>query len=124
MMIVPNDPDKDTQDIFRPEYLNLLYYLQKAIQDGTIKKDGRTYGIDDFCYKPITGQGCLITSPMGFWKMNQTAIPTTAAQVKIDAQCIPKENEGGRVCFDSIGVPVQVTAIFGGTTCVKDDSVP
>ena len=124
MMIVPADSDKSTQDIFRPEYLNLLYYLQKAVEEGTIEKDGHTYGLEDFCYKPITGKGCLVTSPMGFWKMNKTAIPTTAEQVKIDAQCIPKENESGRVWFDRIGVPVQVTAIFGGTTCVKDDSQP
>mmetsp|Transcript_25691 Transcript_25691/g.29541 ORF Transcript_25691/g.29541 Transcript_25691/m.29541 type:complete len:174 (+) Transcript_25691:19-540(+) len=97
MMVVPADPDKSTQDIFRPEYLHLLYHLQDAIEKGTIIKDGKEYGIDDFCYKPITGQGCLITSPMGFWKMNQTEIPKTAEQVKIDAQCIPKPEQTGRI---------------------------
>ena len=44
--------------------------------------------------------------------------------VKKTAQCIPGENDDGRVCFDDIGVPVQVTAIFGGTTCVEDDTYP
>ena len=61
---------------------------------------------------------------MGFWKMNYTRIPETSEQVKIDAQCIPKPNETGRVCFDRIGVPVQVNAIFGGTRCIKDDTQP
>lgn len=56
--------------------------------------------------------------------MDQDAIPDTAEQVKIDAQCIPRPDQGGRVCFDRTGVPVQVGAIFGGTTCVKDDSQP
>lgn len=124
MMIVPADADKSSQDIFRPEYLHLLYYLQDAIEKGTVEKDEKVYGHEDFCYKPITGQGCLVTSPMGFWKMNQTAIPATIDQVKSDAQCIPKADQTGRVCFDRIGVPVQVNAIFGGTTCVKDDSQP
>ena len=124
MMIVPADSDKSDQDIFRPAYLHLLYYLQDAVEKGTIVKDGKTYGIEDFCYKPITGQGWLITSPMGFWKMNQTEIPKTVEQVKIDAQCIPKPDQTGRIWFDRIGVPVQVNAIFGGTTWVKDNSQP
>lgn len=124
MMIIPADSDKSTQDIFRPSYLNLLYYLQDAIEQGTFEKDGKTYRLDDFCYKPITGKGCLVTSPMGFWKMNQTEIPSTSEQVKIDAQCIPRADQSGRICFDRTGVPVQVSAIFGGTTCVKDDSQP
>mmetsp|Transcript_7407 Transcript_7407/g.6932 ORF Transcript_7407/g.6932 Transcript_7407/m.6932 type:complete len:527 (-) Transcript_7407:1200-2780(-) len=120
----PADESKDTQDIFRPSYLHLLYYFQKAVEDGIVEKDGKSYTFDDFCYKPIAGKPCLITSPMGFWKMNQTAIPTTAEQVKIDAQCIPRPDQTGRICFDRTGVPVQVGAIFGGTTCVKDDSQP
>ena len=56
--------------------------------------------------------------------MNQSAIPETVEQVKIDAQCIPRGDQSGRVCFDRTGVPVQVNAIFGGTTCVKDDTQP
>lgn len=124
MMIVPADNDKSTQDIFRPPYLKLLYHLQTAIENGTVTKDGKVYGHDDFCYKPITGKGCLVTSPMGFWKMEYDKIPTTTDQVKIDAQCIPRADQTGRVCFDRIGVPVQVSAIFGGTTCVKDNTQP
>jgi Niemann-Pick C1 protein len=61
---------------------------------------------------------------MGFWKMNKTEIPPTHEQVKIDAQCIPRSDQSGRICFDRTGVPVQVSAIFGGTTCIKDNSQP
>ncbi len=43
---------------------------------------------------------------------------------KKTAQCIPTPEQTGRICFDRIGVPVQVNAIFGGTVCNKDDSVP
>ena len=24
--------------------------------------------MDDFCYKPISGEGCLVESPMQYWK--------------------------------------------------------
>ena len=54
--------------------------------------------------------------------MNQTEIPKTVEQVKIDAQCIPKHDQTGRIWFDRIVVPVKVNALFGGTTWVKDNS--
>lgn len=47
-MIVPSEDDKDTQDIFRPAYLHLLYYLQTAMEEGTIERDGKIYRLDDF----------------------------------------------------------------------------
>lgn len=54
--VSPVDPDKDTQDIFRPAYLHLLYYFQLANEQGVVEKDGKNYTLDDFCYKPISGK--------------------------------------------------------------------
>jgi Niemann-Pick C1 protein len=48
MMIIPADSAMSSQDIFRPSYLNLLYHLQTAIEEGTSEKDGKTYKLDDF----------------------------------------------------------------------------
>ena len=122
-MMVPLDDDKSDQDIFKSEYLELLYHLQHAIETEEVEVEGNKYSMDDFCYKPITGEGCLVTSPMGFWQMDLNKM-LADEDVKKTAQCIPGENDDGRVCFDSIGVPVQVTAIFGGTTCVEDNTYP
>lgn len=47
-LLVPSEGDKDTQDIFRPAYLHLLYYFQKAIEEGVLEKDGKKYTLDDF----------------------------------------------------------------------------
>ena len=35
---------------------------------------GQKYTSDKFCYKPIFGKGCLVTSPMEYWQMNLTAL--------------------------------------------------
>jgi hypothetical protein len=29
-----------------------------------------TFKLDDFCYKPISGEGCIVESPMQYWQNN------------------------------------------------------
>ena len=62
---VDQDPDAD---IFQKGYLELLYQLQNAIETGNVELNGKQYLVDDFCYKPITGEGCIVTSPMQYWR--------------------------------------------------------
>jgi Niemann-Pick C1 protein len=71
------DPDAD---IFQKGYLEMLYYLQTAIEDGQTNVGGRPYRVDDFCYKPITGKGCIVTGPMQYWRTDLDAL--LAADVK------------------------------------------
>ena len=94
-----------------------------ATEEGKTTVDGNDYTIKDFCFRPITGQGCLIPSPMDFWKVNLEEMKKDK-DVKFTAQCIPTGEQTGRICFDRNGVPVQVSSVFGGVVCVKDDSVP
>jgi Niemann-Pick C1 protein len=56
------------EDIFKQGYMELLWYLQKAIETETVDVEGSKYMLDDFCYKPITGKGCIVTSPMQYWR--------------------------------------------------------
>ena len=44
---------------------------------GTIEKNGINFTLDDFCYKPILGEGCLVTSPMEYWQDNLTTLLDT-----------------------------------------------
>jgi len=63
--------------------------------------------LDDFCYKPITGKGCIVTSPMQYWRDDLKAIQaSTEADIKRKAQCIADPDSTERVCFDRIGTPV------------------
>jgi Niemann-Pick C1 protein len=84
--------------------------------EGLTLENGNYYKLDDFCYRPISDKGCLVTSPMGFWQMNVTLMHEDP-DVKFTAQCVPTSES--QVCFDSIGVPVQIPAVFGGKVCKK-----
>lgn len=70
----------------------------------------------DFCYKPITGQGCIVTSPMQYWKSDYNSLMNDK-DVKETSQCIPPPGGTERVCFDKIGVPVMQFTIFGKLSC-------
>jgi Niemann-Pick C1 protein len=83
---------------------------------------GHNYTMDDFCYKPITGEGCLEESPMGYFQMSLETLMDPATNVKETAQCIPPPNATTRICFDQIGTPVLTYAVFGGITCEEGTS--
>lgn len=95
--------------------MELLYYLQTAIEGGETTVSGRTYKVDDFCYKPITGKGCIVTGPMQYWRSDLDKL--LASNVKETAQCIAPPDATERVCFDKIGTPVMQFAIFGKLRC-------
>jgi hypothetical protein len=70
--ITPFKSDEANYDLFQTQYLNLVYYLQAAIVTGEAELNGMTFTLDDFCYKPITGEGCIVESPMQYFKSNIT----------------------------------------------------
>jgi hypothetical protein len=80
--IVPFESSQAQDDIFQKQYLNLVYYLQTAITFGEATLNGLTFTLDDFCYKPISGEGCIVESPMQYWKSNQTLLNEPTTNVK------------------------------------------
>ena len=115
--VTPLESKDADADIFQKPYLNLVYYLQEAFENDEAEVNGMKYTLNDFCYKPISGEGCLAESPMQYFKMNLTVLNDPSTDVKTVAQCIPAEDQTGRVCFDRIGTPVLTYAVFGGTSC-------
>jgi hypothetical protein len=95
----------------------LVYYLQTAIEVGLAEVNGHNYTMDDFCYKPITGEGCLEESPMQYFQNSLSTLMDPNTNVKEVAQCIPPPNATSRICFDAIGTPVLTYAVFGGISC-------
>ena len=83
--ITPLDEKDAHADIFQKPYLNLIYYLQKAFEEDTAEVNGMKYTLDDFCYKPISGEGCLAESPMQYFKMNITYLNEPTTDVKFIA---------------------------------------
>jgi len=62
--IVPFESADANHDLFQKQYLNLVYFLTDAITHGTSTLNGMDFTLDDFCYKPIQGEGCIVESPM------------------------------------------------------------
>lgn len=90
----------------------------------TASLNGQTFTMDDFCYKPISGEGCLVESPMQYFKANLDTLNDPSVDPKIVAQCIPDPDATERVCFDSIGTPVLTYAVFGGISCEAGTDKP
>ncbi len=81
-----NERDRSI-DLFKKPYLELIYHIQTAIESATLVQDGQQFTLDDICYKPITGKGCMVTSPMEFWLMNVTDM-WADTDYKETAKCI------------------------------------
>ena len=90
--ITPLEEKDKHADIFQKPYLNLVYYLQKAFEEDSAELNGSQYTLDDFCYKPISGEGCLVESPMQYFKMDLEVLNNPDTDVKTVAQCIPAED--------------------------------
>jgi Niemann-Pick C1 protein len=77
----------DSIDLFQKPYLEMIYHIQTAFEQETLVHGDRTFNITDICYKPITGKGCIATSPMEFWLMNLTDM-WSDTNFKETARCI------------------------------------
>jgi len=60
----PLNEAQANEDIFQRPYLELLYWLQYSIVSDIATVNEMDFTLNDFCYKPISGEGCLVESPM------------------------------------------------------------
>lgn len=115
--ITPMDNDLSF-DVFGHPYLDMLYYLQSHIMNDIAVVNGMQFTLDDFCYKPISGEGCIVESAMQYFYNNQTILDSmNNEQIKELATCVKPLPGETRACFDNIGTPVLTFAVFGDTTC-------
>ena len=120
-MIMRLQNQSNTEDIFTKPYLRKLFDVQERIVNTTFDFMGKNMSVSDFCYKPISGKGCMITSATNFWLENRTAMEES--DVKEVAKCLQTGTEGEMPCFDSIGTPIQINAIFGMQGCEGGEAI-
>jgi len=112
---VTDDSDGAAAGILQPAYLQALLALQQQIVSGATSSGGM---LSDVCYRPILGKGCLIETPLDFFKSNATVIANltvTTIQEGIACRLVP--GVPGLPCVSSIGVPVQASVVLGGASC-------
>lgn len=107
-------------DVFKHPYLDMLNVLVGQIVNNTATVNDMDFTLDDFCYKPISGEGCLVESPMQYFLNNDTILESmTNAEVKTLATCITPLPGETKACFDQMGTPVLTFAVFGDTHCTN-----
>lgn len=109
--------DSGDGDLFQKEYLAEVWELQSQIENAELLFEDKVYTLDYFCYKPITGKGCFVSSPMDYWKMNLTAMQEDT-NIKYTAQCTEQVTGTEIPCSDRNEIPIIRNVVFGGVTCI------
>lgn len=86
------------------------------MENAEILYDNSLHTADSYCYKPIHGKGCFISSPMDFWKMNITML-NEDPDIKSTAQCINQVLGNQILCSDRNEIPIIRNVTFGGISC-------
>ena len=112
----------DDTDLWQKEYVDKIFEIQQKITSSNIDFLNTKWSIDDLCYKPVSGKGCMITSPTNFWKEDYEKFKEEK-DLKIVSKCLQSLGEDTMPCFDKIGTPIQLDAIFGAQGCEGDEII-
>ncbi|CAH0493518.1 unnamed protein product [Peronospora farinosa] len=110
-------------DLVQRHFLLQMTKIQTQITNTVIYSQDEanvTLQLQDFCYRPIQGKGCLITSPFQYWRNNVTLLEIDP-DVKLTTACQttdPKLKDYSP-CMDENGIPVIRNVVFGGLS--RDD---
>ena len=66
-------------NLFSHPYIDMLWYLQDHITNDKATYNNMNFTLDDFCYKPISGEGCIVESAMQYFLNNKTILDTQGA---------------------------------------------
>lgn len=112
------DRDNLQDDLIEREYLQLIAKIQNKIELTRIndsRLSAKEIGLQDFCYQPIAGKGCLVMSPFQYW-LNNISILDGDPDIKLTTACQTTDQvlKERAPCMDAIGVPVMQNVVFGG----------
>lgn len=114
----PNSSDNSTAaGILRRDYLEAIYNLQTLLTNTAANNIEQTV-LNDICYKPIVGKGCLVETPLDFFRSNITLIKElTPALIQDALSCRPILGATTIPCMSTIGVPVLPAVVLGDIHC-------
>lgn len=110
-------PKNDNVTLISQEVINEILSIQNALQSiqaPYVDDDGNDEiaTFQDLCYRPIPGQGCLVTSVTGYYQSNRTKIIEEGNPQVYISNCLTTPLEAD--CMSDIGSPVQASLVFGG----------
>lgn len=109
-----------TDDLVQRKYLLKLAEIEAQIREASVVSTivpNATLALENFCYKPIRGKGCLVTSPFQYWLGNASLLASDP-DIKLTTACQTTDQflKERAPCMDQIGVPVMRNVVFGGIT--------
>mmetsp|Transcript_16341 Transcript_16341/g.26800 ORF Transcript_16341/g.26800 Transcript_16341/m.26800 type:complete len:902 (+) Transcript_16341:21-2726(+) len=109
IIVVPLSPGADVID--KDVFLD-VYHLQEQISAISTPEGVK---LDDLCYKPVAGRGCVVTSPLDFW-LDGGAFNVTRMLQDPDlhqtASCIPSVQKP-LPCQGVLGQPIVLKTVLG-----------
>lgn len=112
----PQNPDAQgdycmEDNILRKDVMMTIANLQEKIIND---QDRKGHTLNDLCFKPIEGRGCLVESPTNYWKSNITLIEkTNPLDIQQRIKCLNTD------CQTDIGAPVMNNVILGNSQCCQ-----
>lgn len=79
--------DDAQNNIFTHDHLYGFYFLLSLINRKQASIDSRDIGIENLCYKPVSGKGCYRPSPLDLWKMDMGTLANDT-ELMYTALCI------------------------------------
>jgi len=79
--------------------------------------------LDDICYKPVLGEGCIIESPLNYVKSNETLLSSMdelhlqEAMQCAAAKTVWPDFTVTKPCWSNIGVPIMKDVVLGDQRC-------
>jgi Niemann-Pick C1 protein len=115
MCAANGNPTNAVDDLIDRKYLLQQADIELAIRSAKVTVNNRTYSLEDFCYRPIKGKGCLVTSPFQYWLANRTLLANDP-DIKLTTACQTTDPllKDRAPCMDQNGVPVMRNVVFGG----------
>jgi Niemann-Pick C1 protein len=106
----------DNTDLLTTAHLQKVFDAQRSIEAATVTlDDGTSISLDDLCFKPIEGQGCLVESPAQYW-LSDPVLSATDTTPALTAACQTQQPvlKAKSPCMDSMGTPVMRNVVLGG----------
>ncbi|KAI9986139.1 hypothetical protein PInf_025050 [Phytophthora infestans] len=115
--LVPATCDAN-HDLVQRQFLVQMAKVQTQITNAVVYSQDEanvSLTLEDFCYRPIKGKGCLITSPFQYWLTNSTLLQHDP-DIKLTTACQTTDPvlKDHSPCMDQNGVPVMRNVVFGG----------
>ncbi|TDH69129.1 hypothetical protein CCR75_003183 [Bremia lactucae] len=116
--LVPSATCDANHDLIQRRFLIQMAKVQTQITNTLIYSHDEanvSLSLETFCYKPIEGKGCLITSPFQYWLTNFTILENDP-DIKLTTACQTTDPvlQKYSPCMDQNGVPVMRNVVFGG----------